>query len=94
MSIARDVGREIKVQKTVEQTEIAVREEMISVIHKVAESAIEVFTQLYNNRNEALKSDVTIIKDDKYNEIFDNEHKILVSDDRLWEIIDEIRVGQ
>lgn len=94
MSIARDVGREIKVQKTVEQTEVAVREEMISVIHKVAESTIEVFTQLYNNRNEALKSDVTIIKDDKYNEIFDIDHKILVSDDRFWEIIDEIRLGQ
>lgn len=90
--MAREIGRQIKINKTIEENEIGVVEEIVSINHQVSSKTIEVSTLVYSSDNRVLKNESTFISGQDYVDLVGNTNILLSDEEKIWKIVDKNRI--
>lgn len=90
----REVGREIKVRKTVDEIEIGVKEEIVSINHQVQTKSIEINTVVFSSDNRALKNETTFVSGEDYSNLISDSNMLLTDEKVIWSAIDKSRNSQ
>lgn len=94
VNMMREVGREIKVRKTVDEIETGVKEEIVSINHQVQTKSIEINTVVFSSDNRALKNETTFVSGEDYNNLISDSNLLLTDEKVIWSAIDKSRNSQ
>ena len=93
----REIGKTIKITKTVEVNEVVNREKILSILHDVENKIMSISVAFLNADNEIIQNEVVTISGTDYdllfseNEIFEEGKQAgSYRDNDLWLVIDKV----